>query len=170
MAINRSKERPLWRLIYALGIRHVGEKASFVLAERFKTLDNLIKAEKGEIDGINEVGSVIADSVTDYFSQAKIKDMVDFFRAAGINLKKEEAPLRKTPFTGKTVVFTGELKGLSRDEAQELIRNSGGNPSSSLSSKTDFLVSGENPGSKLKNARKLGVKIIDEKKLKEMIK
>jgi DNA ligase (NAD+) len=170
LAINRSKERPLWRLIYALGIRHVGEKASFVLAERFKTLDNLIKAEKEEIDGINEVGSVIADSVADYFSQAKIKDMVDFFRAAGVNLKKEEAPLRKTPFTGKTVVFTGELKGLSRDEAQELIRNSGGNPSSSLSSKTDFLVSGENPGSKLKNARKLGVKIIDEKKLKEMIK
>ena len=68
------------------------------------------------------------------------------------------------------MVFTGELKGLSRDEAQELIRNSGGNPSSSLSSKTDFLVSGENPGSKLKKAKRLGVKIIDEKKLKEMIK
>ena len=169
-AIKKSKARPLSRLIYALGIRHAGEKASFILAKKFKSLDNLSKAKKEELEDIYEVGPVIADSVIDYFSQRQTKEMVNGLKEAGLNFKDETAPLRATALAGKSVVFTGELKDYSRIQAEELVRNLGGNPSSAVSKSTDFLVAGENPGSKFEKAKKLNVKIIDERKFKEIIK
>jgi len=169
-AIDKSKNQPLSRLIYALGIRHVGEKASFVLAQRFKTLDNLLQAKFEDLNGIHEVGPAIADSAVSYFKQEKIREMIQGLREAGLNFKEKELQFKKTLFTAKSVVFTGELGKYSRLEAEELVRKLGGNPSSSVSKNTDFLVAGDNSGSKYEKAKKLGVKIIDQKKFEEMIK
>jgi DNA ligase (NAD+) len=168
-AIQKSKTRPLSRLIYALGIRHAGEKASFVLAKKFKSLDNLLKAKKEDLEKIYEVGPVIADSVIGYFSQSQTKQMIRTLKEMGLNFNEEFAPLRDTDLAGKSVVFTGELKDYSRLQAEELVRNLGGNSSSSVSKNTDFLVAGDSPGSKFEKAKKLSVKIIDERKFKEII-
>ncbi len=169
LAIQKSKARSLSRLVYALGIRHVGEKAAFVLAEKFRVLDNLLKAKREDLDNIHEVGSVIAGSVIDYFAQSQTKEMLEGLRRAGVNFKEEGVVFKNTALTGKSLVFTGELKTYSRLEAEELVRKLGGNPSSSVSKYTDFVVVGDNPGSKYEKAKKLGVKIIDEKYLKEML-
>ena len=169
-AIQKSKTRPLSRLVYALGIRHAGEKAAFVLAKKFKSLDDLSKAKKEYLENIYEVGPVIADSVVDYFSQSQTREMIKDLKEAGLNFNEESAPVRETVLTGKSVVFTGELKDYSRLKAEELVRNLGGNPSSSVSKNTDFLVAGDKPGSKFEKAKKLSLKIISEKEFKEMIK
>lgn len=169
-AIQKSKARPLSRLIYALGIRHAGEKVSFVLAKKFKSLDNLLKAKKEELENIYEVGPVIADSVIDYFSQSQTKEMIKSLKEAGVNFNEEFAPLKDTALAGKSVVFTGEFKNYSRLQAEELVRNLGGNTSSAVSKNTDFLVAGDNPGSKFEKAKKLKLKIIDEKEFSRLIK
>jgi len=169
-AIEKSKARPLSRLIYGLGIRHTGEKAAFVLAKNFNSLDNLLKAKKEELENIYEVGPVIAQSVVDYFSLGQTKEMIKGLKEAGLNFEGIALPVKKTAFSGKSVVFTGELKDYSRLQAEELVRNLGGNPSSTVSKSTDFLVAGAKPGSKFEKAKKLNVMIIDEKKFKEMIK
>lgn len=168
--IEKSKGQPLSRLIFALGIRHVGEKAAFVLARQFRVMDNLLVVKKEELEKIYEVGPVIAESIVDYFSQAGIKKLMEEFKKAGLNLKEAVSEAGISAFSGKTVVFTGELKSFSRLEAEELVRRLGGNPASSVSKNTDFVVAGENPGSKYDTAKKLGIKIINETKLKEMIK
>jgi DNA ligase (NAD+) len=170
LAIKRSKSCPLFRFIYALGIRHIGEKAAFVLANKFKSLDNLLSAKIKDLENIYEIGPVIAKSVIDYFSQNQIKKMIKDLKDAGLSFHEGPVVIGKTPLTGKSVVFTGELKNYSRLQAEELVRNLGGIPSASVSKSTDFLIIGENPGSKLEKAKKSGVKIIDEKKFQEMIK
>jgi DNA ligase (NAD+) len=169
-AIQKSKSRPLSRLIYALGIRHVGEKAALVLANRFLTMDNLVKATQKDFESIYEVGPVMTASILDYFSQSETKRLINELRDEGLNLKETVSASRNTPLSAKTVVFTGELKGFSRLKAQELAREAGANPLSSVSKKTDFVVAGANPGSKYEKAKKLGVKIIDEDQFKEMLK
>ncbi len=169
LGIKESKQRSLSRFIYALGIRHVGEKAAFVLAREFKTLDNLLAAKKEDLEGIYEIGPVMADSITDYFAQGPTQEIIAEFRRLGLSFKQEARPIKNTLLSDKSVVFTGELKSLSRLQAEALVRDLGGHPVSSVSRKTDFLVSGENPGSKYTQALKLGVKIIDEKKFREMI-
>jgi len=168
-AIYKSKARSLSRLIYALGIRHVGEKAAYILAKKFKSLDSLLKAEKEDLEGIPEIGPVIAESVINYFSQNSVRNMIESLRGAGLNFTEEPSSLKKTSFTGKAVVFTGELKNYSRQEAEGLVRKLGGYPSSSVSKNTGFVVAGEMPGSKYGKARRLGVKIINENKFKEML-
>jgi len=169
-AIEKSKSRPLNRLIYALGIRHVGEKASFVLAQKFKTLENLMRAKLEDLESIYEVGPVMAKSIVDFFKNPKVKELINKLKKAGLNFKEETLPLGTTPFSGKTVVFTGELESFTRSQAEELVRKLGGNPSSSVSKNTDFVVVGKNPGSKFDKAKKLGLKIINEEEFKEMIK
>jgi len=169
-AIEKSKNQPLSRLIYALGIRHVGEKASFVLAQRFKTLDNLMKAKFSDLENIYEVGPVMAQSIVDFFKNDKVKSLIKKLKQAKVNMEEKITTTRTTALTGKTVVFTGELEEFSRSEAERIVRELGGNPSSSVSKNTDFVVVGKNPGSKLEKAKKLGINIIDEKKFKEMIK
>ncbi len=169
-AIQKSKERPLSRLIFSLGIRHVGEKAAFVLAQKFRSLDKLGQAKFEELDSIYEVGSVMAESIADYFSLKETRELIQELKKLGLNFKEKVSTARQTPLSGKTVVFTGELKGYSRFQAEELMRSLGANASSSVSDNTDFVVAGEKPGSKYDKARKLGIKIIDEKQFKEMLK
>lgn len=170
VAIEKSKQKPLSRLIYGFGIRHVGEKAAYVLAQRFRTMDNLIKAKREELDAIYEVGQVMAESIVSFFKQNSTQQLIKKLKEAGLNLEEKVASVKKSTLTGKTVVFTGELKDFSRNQAENLVRQFGGNASSSVSKNTDFVVAGEHPGSKYDEARKLGIKIIDEKELKEMIK
>jgi DNA ligase (NAD+) len=168
LAIEKSKRQPLSRLIYGLGIRHVGEKAAYVLAKTFKTLDNLVKAKKEDLDAIYEVGQVMAESIVDYFSQSQTKRLLEELKIAGLNLK-EKVSQAKTPLTGKNLVFTGDLKDFTRPQAEELVRKAGGSPSSSVTKNTDFLVLGEKPGSKYEKAKKLGIKIINEEEFSRLI-
>ena len=168
-AIQKSKRQPLSRLIYALGIRHVGEKAAYVLAKQFKTMDNLAAAKLEDLDKVYEVGQVMAESIVNYFSQSSTKRLIAELKKTGLNLKEEASELKPTGLTGKTVVFTGELKDYSRLQAEELVRKTGGNASSSVSKDTDFVVVGENPGSKYEQAKKLGIKIINEKEFSRLI-
>ena len=168
-AIDKSKKQPLSRLIFGLGIRHVGEKAAYVLAQKFTTLDNLIKAKQEDFDAIYEVGLVMAESIVNFLAQGSTKELVKKFKEAGLNLQEKITPIRKSPLTGKTVVFTGELKALSRNEAKRLVRQFGGDASSGVSRNTDFVVAGDNPGSKYDTAKKLGVKIINEEEFSRLI-
>jgi len=169
-AIEKSKKQPLSRLIYGLGIRHVGEKAAYVLAQKFKTLDNLMKAKQGDFDAIYEVGQVMAESIVKFFKQNSSYQLIKKLKAAGLNLQEKVTATKKSSLTGKTVVFTGELKAFTRQQAESLVRQFGGNVSSSVSRNTGFVVVGENPGSKYEQAKKLGIKIIDEREFKGMIK
>lgn len=169
-AIEASKRKALARLIYALGIRHVGEKAAIVLAKEFKTLNNLVHAKREDLESIYEVGPAMSESILEFFKQESIKKLIKKLESAGVNTKEEEIALRKTPLTDKTVIFTGELESFSRAEAEDLVRKCGGSSSSSVSENTDFVVAGENPGSKYDKAKKLGVKIITEKEFKELLK
>ncbi len=168
--IEKSKQQPLSRLIYGLGIRHVGEKAAFVLAQKFVTLDNLIKAKVNDFDAIYEVGNVIASSIVKFFQQNSTKQLVRKLKDAGLNLTERVKEIKKSGLFGKTFVFTGELESFSRSEAERLVREYGGNAGSSVSNNTDFLVAGNNSGSKYNKAKKLGVKIISEEEFKEMLK
>ncbi len=169
-AIKKSKEKPLSRLVFALGIRHVGENAAYILAKHFITMDKLINAKKDDFDAIYEVGPVIAGSVKDYFSQSSTRKMLEELKNLGLSLREELTKTKVTPLTGKTIVFTVELIGFSRSQAEEIVRKFAGNVSSSVSKNVNFVVTGDNPGSKFDKAKKLGVKIISEKEFVEMIK
>jgi len=169
-AVEASKKKPLSRLVYALGIRHVGEKAAYILAQRFETMDKVITAKKEELERIYEVGPVIAASLVDYFSREDTIGLIEGLRKSGLNFKEEKAISTNTPFSGKSVVFTGELKDLSRQQAEELVRGLGGNPSSSVSKATDLVVAGKDPGSKYAKAKDLGVRIITDEEFRGMIK
>lgn len=169
-AIEKSKQQPLSRLIYGLGIRNIGEKAAYVLAQRFKTLDSLIKAKREDFDAIYEVGSVMAESIVRFFKQDSAQRLLRKLGEAGLNLEEKIVIARKgMVLTGKTVVFTGELKEFSRTHAESLVRQLGGNASSSVSKNIDLVVTGENPGSKYDKAKKLGIKIIDETEFSRLI-
>jgi len=169
-AIQKSKAQPLARLIFALGIRHVGQKAAYTLAEEFGSMDKLMHAKLEDLDRIPEIGMVMAGAVTDYFSLSRNKELIRQLKESGVNMYQQAAKIKVNKLSGKTVVFTGQLSGLTRLQAEELVRLSGGKSSSSISSKTDFLVTGESAGTKFQKARKLGVKIIGEKEFKEMLK
>ncbi len=167
--IESSKKQPLSRLLFGLGIRHVGEKAAFVLAQKFVSLDNLRKTRQDDFKAIYEIGQVMADSLVKYFQQPAIKKLIEKLRNAGVNFKEEASLNKKSAISGKAFVFTGELADFSRGQAERIVRQLGANAASSVSAKTDFLVAGTNPGSKYNKAKTLGVKIIDENKFKEMI-
>ncbi len=169
-AIESSKTRTLSRFIYALGIRHVGEKAAFVLANHFDKLDNIIKAKKSDLESIYEIGSVMADSIVAYFSQNKVRKLMGKLKKSGVRFTNEKTVKKNNILNGKTFVFTGELKSFTRQQARALVRSRGGSFSSSVSSKTDFLVAGDDPGSKLLKAKRLKVAIVHEGEFKEMLK
>ena len=168
-AIQRSKNHPLARFLYGLGIRHVGEKAAMVLAQKFRDIDKFFTLGKADLESIPEVGPVMAESVIKFFSQSKVKKMIKEFKELGLSLK-EEAKVKKDILKGKTIVFTGELKSFTRTEAQRLVEELGGKWSSSVSRNTDYLVVGENPGSKYEKGKKLGIKMINEEEFKRLIK
>jgi len=168
-AIEKSKKRPLSRLLFGLGIRNVGEKAALILAEKFITIDNLIEETEEDLQKIYEVGPVIAESIVRFFRQPETKELIEKLKKAGVNVKEE---VKKGPkiLEGKTFVLTGELKSFSRSDAETRVRELGGNATSSVSKKTDFVVVGENPGSKYNEAKKLEIKIISEDEFLKMIK
>ena len=164
-AINNSKKTTLSRFIYSLGIRHVGEHVATVLAKKFKRFDSLQNADKEDLLSIKEIGPEIADSILSYFSNDKNISFINRLFEAGITI--EEMPLEKElfkehPFSGKLFVLTGALSTLTRAEAKKLIEEKKGNVSSSITSKTDYLVVGKSPGSKLARAKDLSVPILSE--------
>jgi DNA ligase (NAD+) len=168
-AIEDSKNRSLDRLIFALGIRHVGSTVARALAERFRSLDALANASVEEIAEIPGVGSVIASSVHTFFQQPSNKAVIEKLRAAGVKMVMEEAPeVGERPFEGKTFVFTGTLASMTRSEAERLVAQLGGHAASSVSKNTDYVVAGENPGSKLTKAQQLGITILTEEEFKRM--
>jgi DNA ligase (NAD+) len=169
-AIEKSKQQPLERLIFALGIRHVGQKAAYTLAEEFGDMQKLIHAKFEELDRIPEIGQVMAGAILNYFNLSQTRKLIQELKDAGVNMRQQSVKFKINKLTGKTVVFTGELAGFSRAEAEELVRRSKGLPASSVSSKTDVLVAGASAGTKFNKARELGVKIISEDEFKEMVK
>ncbi len=159
--IKKSKEQPLSRLIYALGIRHIGEKNARVLARHFKTLPAFMAAGMAELSRIGDIGPVIAGAVVEFFKSDSTRRLAG--ELAGLGLRADE-PERSADgaLAGKTFVFTGELKALTRAEAEELVRGLGGKETSSVSAKTSYVVAGSDPGSKYGKAKKLGVAILSE--------
>ena len=168
-AIRASKAAGLDRLIYALGIRHVGERTAAALAQSFGSIDALKAASVEEIAKVPDVGPVVAGSIATFFAQPENEEVLRKLEKAGID-PKVEARRESGPFAGKTVVFTGALQRMTRDEAQGLVYKLGGNPSSSVSGSTDLVVAGEKAGSKLDKARSLGVPVISEDDFLEMVK
>lgn len=163
-AINDSKGRGLSRLLFALGIPLVGTRAARLLAERFGDIDSLMAASPEDITAIHEIGGKIAESVKHYFSQTDNLDMVDRLREAGVRMTEEQrAPVATSEaVTGKTFVLTGTLPTMKRSEAKERIESMGGKVAGSVSKNTDYVVAGEDPGSKYDKARELNVPILDE--------
>ncbi len=168
-AIQASKKAPLSRLIYALGIRHVGERTAASLAQQFGSIDSLKNATEEEIARVPDVGPVVAKSVATFFAQAETAEVLGKLKEAGVD-PREEARRETQAFAGKSVVFTGALSNLTREEAQETVYKLGGTPSSSVSKKTDLVVAGEKAGSKLNKAEALGVTVVSEDEFLEMVK
>ena len=169
-SIENSKKNDLYRLITALGIRHVGGKASKMLAKKYKTLDNLADASFEELQEMNDVGEVMANSIVEFFTQDQTRDLIEKLKQAGVNTEVVEEETGDNRFEGKTFVLTGSLEEFTRKEAEELIEKYGGKTSGSVSKKTDYVLAGEEAGSKLKKAQELGVTIISEQEFKEMVK
>lgn len=167
-AINASKKCGLVRLLYGLGILLVGEHLARVLAEKYPSLDDLIKATEGELEEIDEIGPKVAASITSFFAEKENLHVLERLKKAGLKTT-EEIEKKGELFKGKTLVFTGTLSTFTRSEAEGIVEKLGGNASSSVSSKTDFVVVGENPGSKLEKAKELGVKVLTEKEFQKMI-
>ncbi len=166
-AIEKSKANDLSRLIFALGIRHVGQKAGKVLASHFKTLDALISAEEEELTQIYDVGAVMAKSIKRYFALPTSIELIEKLRSAGVNM--ESTLSVGDAFAGKTFVLTGTLTKFTRQEAEEKIESLGGKASSSVSKKTTYVVAGESAGSKLTKAQSLGVPVLTEDEFIEML-
>jgi len=169
-SINESKKRSLSRLLYAFGIRHVGEKASSVLAEKFGTIDNLTKASIEDLTSIPEIGPVMAESIVNFFNQEETDKLIKRLKQSGLNMEEEVKEKKSSSLTDRKIVFTGELKSMTRSDAEKLVHELGGDATSNVSKNTDFVVAGENPGSKLTKAKKLNIKIISEEEFLEIIK
>ncbi|MGA2799547.1 MAG: NAD-dependent DNA ligase LigA [Thermoguttaceae bacterium] len=169
--IEASKNRGLARLLNALSIRHVGARVASVLAEHFGTMDALMAAKEEELSEVNEIGPIIAASIFSFLHSKFGKETIADLESLGVNTKST-APARgrRRALEGKTLVVTGTLQKYTRDEIEELITRHGGHAASSVSKKTDYVVAGENAGSKLEKAKQLGVKIINEKEFGEMLK
>ena len=169
-SINISKENDLYRLITAFGIRHVGTKAAKILAKKYKNIDNLIKANSEELSMINDIGPIVANSITEFFMQDQTIDLINKLKEAGVNTKNLQEENNDNRFEGKTFVLTGSLEKYTRQEASDIIEKLGGKTSSSVSKKTSYVLSGEDAGSKLAKAQSLGVEIITEEQFEKMIK
>lgn len=173
-AIDASRSNSLERLLFGLGIRHVGAKAAKLIAERFETIEAVQQAEKEAIISIEGIGEIIAESVVAYFSLPEVTELIQELKSSQVNMtylgkKKEEVATVDSYFNGKTVVLTGKLTHFTREEAKERIENLGGNVTGSVSKKTDFIVAGEEAGSKLTKAESLNIPIWDEDQLLETL-
>lgn len=169
-SINTSKQNDLYRLITAFGIRHVGVKASKILAKKYKNMENLMKATSEELSTIEDIGPIVADSISEFFLQDQTIDLIEKLKNAGVNMKHLEEENTDDRFSGKTFVLTGSLEKYTRNEASNIIEKFGGKTSSSVSKKTDYVLAGEDAGSKLTKAQSLGVKILTEEEFEKLIK
>ncbi len=169
-SLEKSKTNPLYRLIFGLGIRHIGEKAAKLLAARYKTIDGLMAADADEMATMNDIGAVMAQSVTEFFRQPQNKEFIDRLKAAGMNCTDDTEQPQDVRFEGKTFVLTGTLEKYKRSEAAKIIESFGGKTSSSVSKKTSYVLAGAEAGSKLDKANALGITVISEAEFEEMIK
>jgi DNA ligase (NAD+) len=169
--IIASRSLEFWRLLFGLGIRHVGERTAQILAKRFKSIDELEQASQEDLEQVHEVGPKLAESIYKFLKQPENRELIERLRAAGLPMESDavEEERAKQVFAGKTFVLTGTLDGMTRDEATALIEQRGGRVSSSVSKKTSFVVAGRDAGSKLEKARELGVQILDEQAFRAML-
>ena len=167
-AIHKSKNPPLDKFIYALGIRHVGERTARLLAGHFGSMENLIHAKQEELTAINEIGPEIAASIMEFFHEHKNIDVMNKFTKAGVFPQKKEV-LTHAPLQGRSFVFTGTMKSMGRNEAKIIVENLGGTIHSSVTKKTTYVVAGTDPGSKLDKAKSSGIKIINEDEFLQLI-
>jgi len=170
-SIEKTKNNNIDRLIFGFGIRHIGLRAAQLLSEHFESIDDLIKAEVEDIRKIPEFGDIMAKSVVEFFRNEQSIDTIEKLKAAGVNMiSTGNRNVKDNRFEGKTFVLTGTLPTYTRSEASEIIKSFGGKVSGSVSKKTDYVLAGEDAGSKLDKAVQLGIKVIDEDEFNEMIK
>lgn len=167
-AIKASRTRGLSRLLFGLGIRHVGEKAALTLAQHFTSMDRLMQAGVEELQTVPEIGPVMAEAITDFFHEPSNRALIEKLKTAEVMMREQVAKGPK-PLADVTVVFTGELTGITRAEAERLVRELGGRTSSSVSGQTTYVVAGQAPGSKYEKAKALGVTLLDEAQFKTLI-
>ena len=156
-------------MIFALGIRFVGERTGQLLANHFGSLDKLAKATGEELVEAEEVGPRVAESIQEFFQEKRNRAVIEKLRKAGLQFEQEQICKREGKLAGKQFVLTGTLPTYSRDQAKQIIEESGGRVVGSVSKKTDYVVVGADPGSKLEKARTLGIKILDERGLRELL-
>jgi DNA ligase (NAD+) len=168
-AVGRSRKPSLSNLIYALGIRNVGEHLATVLARNFRSIDNLAGQTMEDLTRVHEIGPIVAESIYNFFHNQKNIEVLKRLKKGGVIFPEEETELKETPLTGKTFVLTGGLDSMTRDEARKIIETLGGRMSSSVSKQTDFMVAGKDPGSKYAEAQRLGVKTLNEDEFRKMI-
>jgi DNA ligase (NAD+) len=171
-SIEKSKDRPLARVIFALGILHVGEEYAELLAEEFQSISRLSKASKKKLSKIHSIGPKIAESIVTFFRQEGNRQIIEKLRKAGVRLEREkikEVKAEELPLAGLEFVLTGKLESLSRSEAEEKIKVLGGKASSDVTKKTSYVVVGADPGSKLAKAKKLGIKTMNEAEFLELL-
>jgi DNA ligase (NAD+) len=168
-AIQKSKNPDLPHLIFALGIRNVGEHLANVLAREFKSIDNLVKQSIEDLTSVFEIGPIVGESIYNFFHDNKNLKVLEKMKKAGVKFPEMKVKAETTTLTGKTFVLTGALDSFTRDEAKRIIEEMGGRVSSSVSKKTDFVIVGKEPGSKLTDAQKLGIKTINEAEFKKLI-
>jgi len=168
-AVHDAKKIRLARFLYALGIRNVGEHVAGILAKQFKTLDTLMNAGTGDIEAVDGVGGVIAESVRSFFTLDENRKTIEQLLAVGLEIDSDDVDTMNETLSGKIFVLTGTLPTLTRSEAKKMIEHAGGKVTGSVSRNTDFLLIGESPGSKLDRARALGITIVDEEGFKRMI-
>ncbi len=167
-SIDRSRKPTLARFLYALGIRHVGEHVAKVLADHFGDLEKIKNASREQLEHVPEIGPVVAQSVHTFFCQPKNLELIDKLVKGGVEIRREKK-VAGAPLEGKTFVFTGSLERFKRDEAKKLVERLGGRATSSVSSQTDYVVAGADPGSKYDKAKELGVKILSESEFQKMV-
>lgn len=169
--IEASRSLEFWRLLFGLGIRHVGERTAQILAKHFRSIERLEKTSQEELEQVHEVGPKLAESIYKFLKQPENRELIKRLRDARLPMKSEtvEDEQPEQIFAGKTFVLTGTLDGMTRDEATALIEQRGGRVSSSVSKKTSFVLAGRDPGSKLEKARDLGVQILDEQAFRAML-
>ncbi len=180
VAINQAKTQPLNRFIYALGIRHVGEETALRLAEHFSVqggpvsgwhvLKRIMSLSLEELQQVNDIGPRVAESIYDWFKDSSNKKLIDDLLSNGVKIESQKSKVKNQKFYGKTFVLTGTLETMSRDAAEDQIRNNGGKISSSVSKNTNYVIVGKEPGSKYNKAKELGVKILDEKEFINLLK
>lgn len=168
-AIEKSKQNDLSKLITALGIRHIGGKSSKILAKKYKSMDKLMNASFEELSYMDDIGEITANSIKTFFMQEQNRDLIEELKKSGVNMNYIEDETTDDRFLGKIFVLTGSLEKYTRDEANNIIEKFGGKTSSSVSKKTDYVLAGEDAGSKLTKAQSLGIKIISEEEFIKMI-